>query len=434
MATGHRGTGGLPRRKGGLWAALFLASLTACGSAASAAGQGGSPGVGDAPTGSPQSAAVTGSLAAFYRAPRGLGPAPAGTVIRAQPLPVASAFPAGTRAYRVLFHSTSIGGTDIAESGMVVIPGGTPPVGGFPIVSWAHGTTGVAAACAPSVEGTASLPDLRTLLRDRVIVAATDYEGLGGPGLHPYLVGLSEAQGVLDVARAARALAGASAGNTVIAAGYSQGGQAALFVGEVAQSYAPELFLAGVAAVAPVASLVELAPPPARSAAGGQTSFVVMGLYAWSHVYGTFGLGSVLTPAGVAASPVIASACSGAVSQTFDTRPAGRTLRDGWQDVPAVEAAIAANEPGSAPTSAPILVVQGTRDTLVPYAATTELVRQRLCRNQYDTVDYVPEHGADHDSVLAAGADTLTQWIVDRLDGTTETDSCANGDLAHGAG
>ncbi len=433
MATGHRGTGGQPRSKRGIWAALLLASLTACGSAASAAGPGTSPGVGDSPTGSPQSAAVTGSLAAFYRAPRPLAAAPAGTIIRSQPLPTASALPAGTRAYRVLFHSTSIGGADIAESGIVVIPGGTPPAGGFPIVSWAHGTTGVAAACAPSVQGTASLPDLRALLRDRIIVAATDYEGLGGPGLHPYLVGLSEAQGVLDAARAARALAGASAGNTVVAAGYSQGGQAALFVGEVAQSYAPELFLAGVAAVAPVVSLLELAPPPVRRSAGGQTSFVVMGLYAWSQVYGTFGLGSVLTPAGIAASPVIASACSGSVSQTFDSRPPGRMLRDGWQDIPAVQAANAANEPGSAPTSAPILVLQGTRDTLVPYAATTELVRQRLCRNQYDTVDYVPEHGADHDSVLAAGANTLIQWITDRLDGVPETDSCANGDLAHDA-
>jgi alpha-beta hydrolase superfamily lysophospholipase len=433
MATSHGGSGGQHRNRRSIWAALLLASLAACGSAASAAGQGTSPGIGDSPAGAQQSAPVTGSLAAFYRSPRPLAAAPAGTIIRSQPLPTGSGLPAGTRAYRVLFHSTSIGGADIAESGMVVIPGGTPPPGGFPIVSWAHGTTGVAAGCAPSVEGTASLPDLRALLRDRIIVAATDYEGQGGPGLHPYLVGLSEAQGVLDAARAARALAGASAGNTVIAAGYSQGGQAALFTGEVAQSYAPELFLAGVAAVAPVASLVELAPPPARSTAGGQTSFVVMALYAWSHFYGTFGLGSVLTPAGVAASPVIASACTGAVSQTFDTRPPGRTLRDGWQNVPAVQAADAANEPGSAPTSAPILILQGTRDTLVPYAATTELVRQRLCRNQYDTVDYVPEHGSDHDAVLGAGANTLIQWIVDRIDGTTGTDSCANGDLTRDA-
>jgi len=211
----------------------------------------GQGGPGDTPIASARdrSAAITGPLAAFYLAPRPLPPAPAGTVIRSQQLPAGGTLLGGGRAYRVLFHSTSISGADIAESGLVVVPGGSPPPGGFPIVSWAHGTTGVAAGCAPSLEGTSSLPDLRALLRDRVIVAATDYEGLGGPGVHPYLVGLSEAQGVLDAARAARALAGGEAGNTVVAAGYSQGGQAALFTGEVAQSYAPELFLAGVAAI-----------------------------------------------------------------------------------------------------------------------------------------------------------------------------------------
>ena len=427
-----RGRGGGQERRTGAWGALFLVALTACGAAASAAGQG-VPGATQAPSDAERGAAIAGPLGAFYLAPRPLPPAPAGTVIRSQQLPAGGTLPAGARAYRVLFHSTSISGSDIAESGLVVVPGGSPPPGGFPIVSWAHGTTGVAGGCAPSLQGTSSLPDLRSLIRDRVIVAATDYEGLGGPGVHPYLVGLSEAQGVLDAARAARSLAGAAASNTVVAVGFSQGGQAALFTGEVAQNYAPELFVAGVAAVAPVASLVELAPRPARSTAGGQASFVAMALYAWSQVYGSFGLDSVLTPAGVAASPIIGSSCSGAVSQKFDTVPARRVLHDGWQQIPAVQAAIAANEPGAAPTSAPVLVVQGTRDILVPYAATTALVRQRLCRDQYDTVDYLAERGADHDSVMGAASGALVRWITDRLSGKTETDSCALADLGLGA-
>ncbi len=431
MAISRRRGGGHDRGAGG-WGALLLVALTACGTAASAAGHGLAGGT-EASTGADRGAAITGPLAAFYRAPRPLPPAPAGTVVRSQQLPAGGTLPGGARAYRVIFHSTSISGSDIAESGLVVVPGGSPPPGGFPIVSWAHGTTGVAGGCAPSLQGTSSLPDLRALIRDRVIVAATDYEGLGGPGIHPYLVGLSEAQGVLDAARAARSLAGAAGSNTVVAVGFSQGGQAALFAGEVAQSYAPELFLAGVAAVAPVASLVELAPRPARSTTGGQASFVAMALYAWSQVYGTFGLDSVLTPAGVAASPVIASSCSGAVSHAFDTVPAGRVLRDGWEQVPALQAAITANEPGAAPTSAPILVVQGTRDILVPYAATTALVRQRLCRDQYDTVDYLAERGADHDTIMGTASGALVRWITDRLSGKTETDSCALADLGLGA-
>ena len=147
---------------------------------------------------------VSGALASFYRPPSPLPSAPAGTVIRSQALPVDHALPAGTRAYRVLYHSTSASGGDLAESGVVVVPGGTPPVGGFPIVSWAHGTTGVASGCAPSVTGTSTVPDLAALVRAGDIVAATDYRGLGAPGQHPYLVGTSEAEDVLDAARAAR--------------------------------------------------------------------------------------------------------------------------------------------------------------------------------------------------------------------------------------
>ena len=105
-----------------------------------------------------------------------------------------------------------------------------------------------------------SIAYLTPLLEARMIVVATDYQGLGTPGIHPYLVGQSEAQGVLDAARAARNLEGPAASNTVVVIGYSQGGQAALFAGQIAESYAPELYLAGVVAIGPVTSVTELAP------------------------------------------------------------------------------------------------------------------------------------------------------------------------------
>ena len=165
--------------------------------------------------------------------------APAGTVIRSQAAAGGPTLPAGARAYRVLYHSTSASGGDLAESGVVVVPGGTPPAGGFPIVSWAHGTTGVASGCAPSVTGTSTLPYLAALLRNGDIVAATDYRGLGAPGQHPYLVGTSEAEDVLDAARAARSLVGRAASDQVAVLGFSQGGQAALFAGELAPRLRP---------------------------------------------------------------------------------------------------------------------------------------------------------------------------------------------------
>ncbi len=147
------------------------------------------------------------------------------------------------------------------RSGYIVVPGGTAPTGGYPILSWAHGTTGFAGICAPSLftsqggVGPYLVPGLSDYLKAGFVVAATDYEGLGTPGIHPYLLGASEGRGVLDAARAARRLPGLHTSSTVMIYGHSQGGQAALFAGELAPTYAPDLHIAGVVAAAPATGL-----------------------------------------------------------------------------------------------------------------------------------------------------------------------------------
>jgi alpha-beta hydrolase superfamily lysophospholipase len=360
----------------------------------------------------------------FYQVPSPLGPAPPGSIIRSEAIPSYGQLPEGAKAYRILYHSQSLTGTDIAVSGIAVVPGGTPPARGFPIVSWAHGTVGLAVQCAPSILGFGSIPLLDSLLRRRAIVVATDYEGLGTPGPDPYLIGQSEAEGVLDAARSARALVGASASNTVIIVGFSQGGQAALFAGQMAQTYAPELFVPGVAAVAPVTSLDELVPatPQQRTAKG---LFALMALYAWSATYGNLPLDSLLTPLALHDRAAIVSSCGGAAATGVETTPAGRLFRPGWNRDPVVAARIADNEPGQVATAASLLVVQGTADSVVPYATTTRFVADSLCRGQGDTVDYAAIEGAGHDSILMAATPALMDWISARLASAPGTDSCA---------
>ncbi|HEX7443392.1 MAG TPA: lipase family protein, partial [Acidimicrobiales bacterium] len=203
-------------------------AITAADAGAAGAGAGADAGAAGAGAGA-HAGVGPGSPAAFYRTPGPLPQEPPGAIVRSVVIPSAGLLPGGATAYRVLYHSQSIAGADIAVSGVVVVPGGTPPPGGFPIVAWAHGTTGLSDQCAPSLGGFASIPSLTAFLDRGMIVAATDYEGLGTPGIHPYLVGQSEAQSVLDSARAARNLAGVTASNQVAVVGYSQGGQAALF-------------------------------------------------------------------------------------------------------------------------------------------------------------------------------------------------------------
>lgn len=382
-----------------------------------------------APPGTATSGGGAGDLAAFYRAPSPLSDAPAGTLVRRQALPADPALPPGTRSWRILFHSTAADGGDLLESGMVVVPGGSPPPGGFPVVSWAHGTTGVAPGCAPSRTGTGQIPGLRSLVAHRMIVAAADYRGLGVAGYHPYLVGTSEAEDVLDAARAARSLAGSAASDAVVVAGFSQGGQAALFAGEVAPTYAPDLFLAGVAAVAPVTSALDLAPVGDQPPPSGQSAFTASVLWSWSHRYRSVRLAALLTPAGLAGLDVVRSACIDQVASVYDTMPPALFFRPGWQRSAAVVAADRANLPGAAPTAAPVLVVQGTADEVIPFGRTTRFVADRLCRAQFDAVDFEALAGDGHAQSLADAVPRMAAWFSARLAGASAPDTCGTGVL-----
>ena len=69
-------------------------------------------------------------------------------------------------------------------SGTVAIPKGKAPKGGWPVVSWAHGTIGAADACAPSKIAMPGAYDQKLLnrwLKAGYAVVRTDYEGLGTP-------------------------------------------------------------------------------------------------------------------------------------------------------------------------------------------------------------------------------------------------------------
>ena len=126
---------------------------------------------------------------AFYVPPQPLTKAKPGTIIWSTPLDGA---PAGARAWRILYHSRAVDGRDIAVSGVVIAPADKGPRGGRVVVTWAHGTSGMADVCAPSKQsdiasGAAStsgpagfgavMPYVQTFLDAGYVVAATDYEG-----------------------------------------------------------------------------------------------------------------------------------------------------------------------------------------------------------------------------------------------------------------
>src|SRR5690349_2839130 len=147
----------------------------------------------------------------------------------------------------LLYLGQDTTGHDTAISGTVHVPKGKAPKGGWPIVTWAHGTIGIADACAPSKIGMPAQYDQKLLnawLKAGYAVVRTDYEGLGTPSTHPYLIGVSEGRSVLDMVRAARKL-DRSLGKKVLIAGHSQGSHAALWAGSLAGRWTPELDVRG---------------------------------------------------------------------------------------------------------------------------------------------------------------------------------------------
>jgi len=354
---------------------------------------------------------------AFYAVPDPLPPGPPGALIRALPIAGMSVIP-DSRAWAVLYHSRDFQGRDVAVSGVVVAPPGAAPPGGRPVVVWGHGSVGLADRCAPSHRGLMGAfgPWLGGLLQQGMVVAATDYQGLGTPGLARSVIGLSAGRAVLDVARAARGQDGAGASGRVVLHGHSEGGHAVLWAAELAAAYAPELQVLGVAASAPGAELattLKLAGDRPTTVTSGAMLIVV----AWSDAY-RLPL-EVLTSAGRKAVDRVRSTCLEELAK--DPEQAAVRLGD-LLTTPPWPALLARNTPGHAATPAPILLAQGADDDRVTPAATRALV-QRLCRLG-DTVELRTYRDVGHFDIPEAASTDVAAWIGERLAGRPARTTC----------
>lgn len=334
----------------------------------------------------------------FYNTPSSIPSNASGTVLRFETMN--APFPE-SQAWRVLYTSTGINGEPIAVSGMLFAPTGPIPPGGRPVVSWAHPTTGIDDQCAPSrspkpyddVQGLADFLNLGW------VVVATDYQGLGTDGMHPYLVGASEAQGTIDIVRAARNMNETGASSNYFVFGHSQGGQAALFAGQMASTYAPELQLLGVAAAAPAGLLVPLFQADKNTAAGA-----VLGSYAvvsWSDIFG-YDEASVVKSSLSDRVHAVSEKCVVGGSRLSDIELGINDLilkGRMWAADPATTAPwsnqFALNTAAQSPITTPLLLTQGTADKIITPSTTAELTAMYVAMGNNQATEQVMD-GVDH--------------------------------------
>ncbi|MFC9838248.1 alpha/beta hydrolase family protein [Rhodococcus sp. NPDC127530] len=333
------------------------------------------------------------------------------------------ALPSAGRNEVITYASQDGNGDPVVVSGTVSIPRTPAPEGGYPVISWAHGTTGVADACAPSADfagGPAHsyLSGVDASLDDWVAkgyaVVSTDYQGLGTPGVHPYVNGDTEVNAVVDIVRASRAMDPA-VGSTWFVIGHSQGGQAALFTAAQGGERAPELHLGGAVAIAPENGL-DQTPQYFRSGVPGieaAEAFLPLILLGAQAADPALDLSELLTEQ---AQPLLTVARTGCIDdiRKMPPVPADQVFRPDADLGPLTEY-LARQEPSRVHVQVPTLVAQSSGDLVVSKPSTDLMVK--TLQDNGNELTYRTYEGADHRGTIGASQKDAQDFVAGILAG-----------------
>lgn len=344
-----------------------------------------------------------------------------GTLLRSQPMDtyLIPGVRMRARAFRVLYRSTGAVGEPTAVSGTVMLPEARKRGGALPLIGFAVGTHGIGDHAAPS-RLLASGRDWEASLMGHVLargfaVAVTDYQGLGTPGDHVYMVGRALGKNVLDAMRAACELVPAELAIDGPAGiiGYSEGGAAAAWAAQLQPSYAPEMALAGVAAGAAAADM-ELAGPGLDGSFF--SFFLAYGAIGFSAAYPELELDLHLTER---AQKQIDMLRNSNVFQAALHGPrfakAGELTEPNVLEMPAWRARLRENRLGTIAPQAPVLLHHARHDQIVDFEHSKRLLEDWQALDA-DVTLHVTRGGLDHISGGLAGSPVALDWLTKRLE------------------
>jgi alpha-beta hydrolase superfamily lysophospholipase len=331
------------------------------------------------------------------------------------------ALPSVARAVRIAYHSLDADGHDVVTTAVVLIPEGTKPADGWPIIAWAHGTSGVNRSCAPSLMkdlwyGDEGLPEM---LQGGFAVVATDYHGLGAGQAHPWVNKLAQARDVLYSIPAARA-AVPELGRRWAVDGHSQGGVAAWGVAELESGLQDESYV-GAVSVAGAARLDRF-----MNFINETRGFTIYLAYAAAGIHArfpSFKPDEILTPGAMTHyAEATSQGCWYRGYALLKDTPPGTYLKAGWQDNQYVRRWVTESEEGAIRITKPILVIAGEADTTVPIDGVREIVT-RACRSG-STLSFKSYPGLEHDPAMVKSMAEQLSWIKDRFEGKAAPYSC----------
>jgi len=399
-----------------LWGALFaLASLAFVASAAAAPATG--------PAG-----------AAFYTPPSPLPSGSAGTLIWYRPeiLSLGSSAPS-VSSWDILYHtSDALGHADVSTGTVIVPTAAWTGSGTRPVIDYAAGTQGLAESCAPSAQLAAGTEyetaNIVALLQQGWAVVLTDYQGYTTGSQTLFGIGAAEAHAVLDADKAADQIPGTGLNPSTQTAiwGYSLGGQAAAWAGQLQPAYDPSMKLVGVAAGGIPADLLATANYLNDNVAAGFAAMAILGL---SDQYpSALNLSALENATGAAATATIKSQCVfqtllGFENADIDSYTAsGQTLAQ-LEAMPAINAAISAQQLGTTKIPVPVYQYHGQADEIVPLAQDIALKQQYCSEGVPDEFVLYP---SEHIATQFQAAPQVISWLSNRLAGQSPPSDCSD--------
>ena len=298
------------------------------------------------------------------------------------------------------YKMLGVDGTETIATTLLFTPNTLPPKSGWPIVVWAHGTTGVADICAPSQRGLQGTEYfIAQLLAAGYVVVAPDYEGLGSQGSHPFLNVKSEAFSITDAVVAARDYLnkqGKTTSKQWLSIGHSQGGQAVLGAAEYASR--AQLDYKGTIAIAPASNLEAVLTNGEKAVANTPTdiqittyegldtftSLIVAGLQGHKNTVSYMqafkpNLAAVATKAETECYESFRNSIGSSMKNYADSNNNSLSgygrLQDNFLNISVVKTFLEKeSQPLQEKVSTPIIIYQGSVDTIVPKSATDGLV------------------------------------------------------------
>jgi alpha-beta hydrolase superfamily lysophospholipase len=353
-------------------------------------------------------------LTSFYDTPSPLPAGKPGELIRSETTDDYN-LPFSVSVVRILYHSRSAAGADVAASGVVLFPSdGKPSAGGWPIIAWAHGAAGVGRSCAPSLlRSVGHGPFFSMYVNLGYAVVATDYAGLGTNFPNAFLDSQSNANDLINSIPAARA-AVSQLGARWIVIGEAEGGLAAEAVAEKENEVRDPGYLGSVV-ISGLAGAKEIFHGSPQASSGFMLASLAYGI---KTVYPKFQVTDMLTPKAVAAyrgkPPCSEAVAASEVSPT-------ETVKPGWESSEFVLQYFARNRVAKARAYGPILAISSDADQAGAHAAAQAVAR--MCK-QGDRIQWRRYSDPNPARVMGDSVQAQIGWVEARFAGRPATTNC----------